>query len=720
MSKNLFKSKIFIVLLSIFSVFVFGVAFSLVPSKQLTSEIATQTECSGVLGAEGTSETTGSKYSGMKYGTEKDKDGNLINPQDTDLIIGGIQNNYDYVGDKVFVGYEKDEDGNEITDEDGNRIPIYKSFIEKTISESIVVKTAGSSTRLTLGKDYTLVYSKSETYTKGMESISPVGVGTYYVHVVGKGNYSGVVSLSYEITPAQLTTNNIIFSGINEKSFVYDGLVHTPATASNTKFKVEFKKGDGTYQELVLGTDFTADKGFAAVGDHKVTITAKSANFTGSLTSTEIFTITPSSITDTKYTITLSSNSAYYDGKDKKPTVTITDTNNTKLTLNTDYTVKYLNSSNVETQFIDAGTYEVRVTGIGNYGNTTDIEFNVLATDITDAVITLSDESFVYDGELKSPKITSVTINGARLVDGKYTTNIVSGRNAGTYAVTVTGDGTNYINTATKNYTITKRDMTGVNVTLTPGQDLTYTGNHITPTVIVKDPSISKTLTSTDYDVIYQNNIDVARDASNNNVIAGGKIVITGKGNYQSSTITQTFTIQPRNISTGTLVLSYTTIDYNGAVQTPTATVTLSGYNPTFRTEYSPANPKDVGNYTVTVTGNANFTGTLTQTYTITQESIKDATVIIGGTYTYDGTAQTPQANNVTVKLGEKQLISGTDYTFNAKDNTNAGTATITITGQGNYTGTATKTFKISKKSINDATVTIGGEYTYNGIAQTP
>ena len=63
---------------------------------------------------------------------------------------------------------------------------------------------------------------------------------------------------------------------------------------------------------------------------------------------------------------------------------------------------------------------------------------------------------------------------------------------------------------------------------------------------------------------------------------------------------------------------------------------------------------------------------------------------------TYNGSAQT---QNPTVKMNingtSVTLKSGNDYTLSYKNNTSAGTATVTITGKGNYTGTITKTFKI-------------------------
>lgn len=64
--------------------------------------------------------------------------------------------------------------------------------------------------------------------------------------------------------------------------------------------------------------------------------------------------------------------------------------------------------------------------------------------------------------------------------------------------------------------------------------------------------------------------------------------------------------------------------------------------------------------------------------------------------YTYDGKAKTP---TVTVKNDVATLLEDTDYTVKYTNNINAGTATVTVTGIGNYTGTMTKNFTISKAS---------------------
>ena len=72
------------------------------------------------------------------------------------------------------------------------------------------------------------------------------------------------------------------------------------------------------------------------------------------------------------------------------------------------------------------------------------------------------------------------------------------------------------------------------------------------------------------------------------------------------------------------------------------------------------------------------------------------------------------------VKDGETILTPGGDFEFGYSDNTNAGTATLTITGKGNYTGTADKTFTIERKDIAGAVIKLEqSELPYNGSTQT-
>ena len=84
---------------------------------------------------------------------------------------------------------------------------------------------------------------------------------------------------------------------------------------------------------------------------------------------------------------------------------------------------------------------------------------------------------------------------------------------------------------------------------------------------------------------------------------------------------------------------------------------------------------------------------------------------------TYTGQALTP---TVTVKDGETTLTANTDYTVSYNNNTAAGTATATVTGAGNYSGSQSKNFTINKADITSVTApTAVANLVYTGQAQT-
>ena len=75
--------------------------------------------------------------------------------------------------------------------------------------------------------------------------------------------------------------------------------------------------------------------------------------------------------------------------------------------------------------------------------------------------------------------------------------------------------------------------------------------------------------------------------------------------------------------------------------------------------------------------------------------NLSDSVVTLSNSnYIYDGSAKVP---SITVKYDDKTLTKDTDYTVSYANNTNAGVATVTVTGKGSYTGTIIKKFIIDK-----------------------
>ncbi|MDO4460034.1 MAG: hypothetical protein Q4C42_08180 [Clostridia bacterium] len=112
----------------------------------------------------------------------------------------------------------------------------------------------------------------------------------------------------------------------------------------------------------------------------------------------------------------------------------------------------------------------------------------------------------------------------------------------------------------------------------------------------------------------------------------------------------------------------------------------------------------------VTITGKGKYYGTKTVKFTIRKKSIASFTATLStNAYVYNGEAKKP---GVIVKDASGKTFYAYDKIY--KNNINAGTASVVITGTGNYTGTITKTFTISRIRIAVPAVTKTFSYNSN------
>ena len=95
----------------------------------------------------------------------------------------------------------------------------------------------------------------------------------------------------------------------------------------------------------------------------------------------------------------------------------------------------------------------------------------------------------------------------------------------------------------------------------------------------------------------------------------------------------------------------------------------------------------------------ANYELSFTDTVTFAVATKNASTFTVGavGPFEYSGAAHTPEP---TVHDGATLLVKDADYTLSHADNTSAGTATVTVTGIGNYGGSQGDTFAIDRKTL--------------------
>ena len=234
-----------------------------------------------------------------------------------------------------------------------------------------------------------------------------------------------------------------------------------------------------------------------------------------------------------------------------------------------------------------------------------------------------------------------------------------------------------------------RTSIEGATVTVVyPDGGIIYNGEEQKP-AIASVVLAGTTLTSADYTVSgYSNNINVGNEA---------EVTVEGQGKYTGSA-TGKFTISKADLSTVT-VGAIADQTFNGAEIKPAVTVTFNG-KAVAEDEYSVAYSDNInaGTATVTLTSkDKSFSTekTKTATFKIVAKALTADMVADIAAQAYTGSPLTPA---VTVTDGDAILVVGEDYAVSYADNVNVGvnTATATVTGMGNYTGSVVKTFSIS------------------------
>lgn len=182
--------------------------------------------------------------------------------------------------------------------------------------------------------------------------------------------------------------------------------------------------------------------------------------------------------------------------------------------------------------------------------------------------------------------------------------------------------------------------------------------------------------------------------------------------NYKLDTVNGELVVNKKELTDGDVtvtVLGETPV-YDGSEKKPAVEVkygetTLAAAD--YTVSYSNNVNAGVNTASVTVTSNDNssYKFTATKNFTIAQAPISGAMIANIPSVTYNTRAHTPE---VTVRFNGSKLTDA-DYTVSySEDCINAGTATVTVTGKGNFTGTASKDFAIAQAylSVENQTVT--------------
>jgi len=307
-----------------------------------------------------------------------------------------------------------------------------------------------------------------------------------------------------------------------------------------------------------------------------------------------------------------------------------------------------------------------------------------------------------------SDRIDVATVSG---------TGRITAKNTGTATITATSVNGPYVSTASCTVEVVPQDLAGASLTL-PSSAPVYSGARKEPAVTVKDAYGKVLVKDTDYTVEYKDNIEAGTDSAS--VTVTGKNNYTGKaaGSFSITKASQQLTVKAG--STGLKPGGSTTVTVSGAKGT--LTYTSSASTVAAVSSKGKVTARKPGTAVITVKSGAtdNYKAASAKvTIRATAIPLSDTGItasLSAKTYVYNRTARKPA---VTVKYKAAVLKAGTDYTVAWKNNVHAGTGSAVITGRGNYSGTRTLKFTISRAPVGSAVITGLRSKVWTGKAQT-
>ena len=532
---------------------------------------------------------------------------------------------------------------------------------------------------LRYGIDYSIKY-----YDSGI-AINPLFVVdalTYTINATGKGNYKDSVSTTFTVNPRDISSGSMSVYPLDND---FNGGAQIPTIVVTVNSRELVESTDYTLVYTLNGEVLAGYWPMSEAGEYTITANGE-GNYNGSLSAT--YTITPTALVG----ITLSSTSETYNGSSVCPTVTVSSDHGLEsLVEGEEFEITYKNSAGTTitaSQVVNAGTYTIIATGIGNFTGELTATFVVNSLAISDTSITVASiANQTYTGSAINP-LPVVKHNGTVLVKNTdYTLSYSNNTNAGEATVTITGIG-NFKGSRTIKFTIAPKNIDG-NIIINGIESVVeYTGSKVNTSISVFDKDLGTELRPSEYEYA------LTTDGKS----AGYHYyTITAYGNY-CGTVYGVFEITQKSISSGTLTVQNTS--YTGSVIIPNITLVVDGRTLTKGTDYNVAYFDKDGvkvteifnaeTYTVVATGKGNYAGEIRSSFTIKAYDIGGLSLPDGGSYQYTGSAITPDTSGILVHNNNYILVEGKDYTIEYSNNTNAGTGTITFTGKGNYTGTKT------------------------------
>ena len=458
-----------------------------------------------------------------------------------------------------------------------------------------------------------------------------------------------------------------------------------------------------------------------------IQVTGK-GNYEGKATAT--FTILPVNLNSKDINIVADDLTASYNKKIQPP-VPVVMVNGKKLTAKKDFIVSYPDKT--EGAYKEPGTYDITLTGCGNYIGTYTVKFTITETISINKATVSAIKGQKYTGYALEPYFTvkcgKETLKAYKDYVVTYSNNVEIGK--ATILIEGIGkySGSKKVEFKIEGTAITKAKVTGLQNTVYNGKPQTAT-----PVLTVKNGKEEVILTEgVDYTVTYQNNKNTGT----------AKVIFTGINGFYG-TMKKTFKITPFDLKTDTAeqfkVESGISTAFVKTGATPKPVITFNGtvltegkdYTLKYANNKKVAGSGDLKAPTVTITGKGNFKGTRTVTFDIVPQDLSNLSLEAA-----DKVFQN-KAKNYTTKFdvldsNGKKLAVKKDYEIvkyayadgsEVKDTDiiPAGTeifVTVKAKEGSGFTGELTGSYRIVQADISKVTAKVTDQ-TYTGSAITP
>lgn len=507
-----------------------------------------------------------------------------------------------------------------------------------------------------------------------------INAGKGSVIITGINMYEGTKTVQFTIEARDINSAVSVDFGNSDKDGCY--------SINN----ISLSLGDTPLQE---GTDYTKENIKESVSNgYKVTSVdfVGKGNYTGSRTESFNSEKIRTSIED----FTVEYNREYtFTGKPIYPGIVLKDKSGNSLSPNTDYSLSYKDNRNVTRQA------SIIITAKGNYTGTKTIYFTINQRNMKDCKMSCGspDEQKCYNLNNLTITLDSYTL----VKDKDYSLNIetVQENLKVTSMVEATGL-TNFTGTLEGEYLTEiidpRIDISTLEFSI-DSNNYDYTGEEIKPTVK------SSLILDTDYSVEYKNNIN-AGEATINIKAIGEKY----RGSKEIKFIINALSISNANVTCGES-------DNNGCYDLNNLTIKVGKFTLTtndYDLKSTITEENRFYNTTLNITGKGNFKDSITKTYRtgivpITPKTMGElAVTVIPESYEYNGSERIPVVT-VLDEQAEYELQTGKDYIIEYRDNINAGTAKIILTGNNEtYSGTRIIEFAITQVDISSGILSCG------------